>query len=322
MSGTTTVTTTSLSSLTGMSATIPIGMLNSTPFPQHLLVQAAGTGNTRQLLLHPVNFTTTTRAGSTGQHTRLIQVRQVTVGGQPGVLSFPARFPITMRTVNHHPAAMVNAIQPQDQPPTLVVTAPAATKPPPPPSSDVIIPVAPAVPAATIPSVPNKSTTSGTLPSNGVAVAAEAPEAPASPAKSAEPVATPSADRLLPEVVRVVTPPSSSPSAAADETADVASALVDAHPPLPAMDGDVTAVQVVAVAGRNPVPASTTATDDDDDKLLNDVSAESDVSEFLPCADFMGPGVSPSPCFSLSDSPLGRKTHFSTIFDLFVNYSI
>ena len=40
-----------------------------------------------------------------------------------------------------------------------------------------------------------------------------------------------------------------------------------------------------------------------DEKLLND--AETGVSEFLPCADFMGPGVSPSPCFSLSDSPLG-----------------
>ena len=39
-----------------------------------------------------------------------------------------------------------------------------------------------------------------------------------------------------------------------------------------------------------------------DEKLLNDAG----VSEFLPCADFMGPGVSPPPCFSLSDSPLGN----------------
>lgn len=42
------------------------------------------------------------------------------------------------------------------------------------------------------------------------------------------------------------------------------------------------------------------------EKLLSS-EAEAGVSEFLPCADFMGPGISPSPCFSLSDSPLGNK---------------
>lgn len=52
---------------------------------------------------------------------------------------------------------------------------------------------------------------------------------------------------------------------------------------------------------RNSVDGSGTPAADE--KLLND--AETGVSEFLPCADFMGPGISPSPCFSLSDSPLG-----------------
>ena len=40
-----------------------------------------------------------------------------------------------------------------------------------------------------------------------------------------------------------------------------------------------------------------------DEKLLSDGG----VSEFLPCADFMGPGLSPSPCFSFTDSPLGSQ---------------
>lgn len=59
---------------------------------------------------------------------------------------------------------------------------------------------------------------------------------------------------------------------------------------------------------RNSVNGSVTPAADE--KLLND--AETGVSEFLPCADFMGPGVSPSPCFSLSDSPLGSN-HPSTL---------
>lgn len=46
------------------------------------------------------------------------------------------------------------------------------------------------------------------------------------------------------------------------------------------------------------------------EKLLSS-EAEAGVSEFLPCADFMGPGISPSPCFSLSDSPLGNKLSFN-----------
>ena len=53
------------------------------------------------------------------------------------------------------------------------------------------------------------------------------------------------------------------------------------------------------------IPTTTAA----EDKLLN-ADAEAGVSEFLPCADFMGPGVSPSPCFSLSDSPLGKIDFF------------
>lgn len=57
---------------------------------------------------------------------------------------------------------------------------------------------------------------------------------------------------------------------------------------------------------RNSVDGSVTPAADE--KLLND--AETGVSEFLPCADFMGPGISPSPCFSLSDSPLGLTFFF------------
>ena len=43
-----------------------------------------------------------------------------------------------------------------------------------------------------------------------------------------------------------------------------------------------------------------------------DADVDAGVSEFLPCADFMGPGVSPPPCFSLSDSPLGSLINSST----------
>ena len=61
--------------------------------------------------------------------------------------------------------------------------------------------------------------------------------------------------------------------------------------------------QGIPSGSRNSVDGSVTPAADE--KLLND--AETGVSEFLPCADFMGPGISPSPCFSLSDSPLGSN---------------
>ena len=44
-----------------------------------------------------------------------------------------------------------------------------------------------------------------------------------------------------------------------------------------------------------------------------DADVDDGVSEFLPCADFMGPGVSPPPCFSLSDSPLGNSINLKSI---------
>ena len=94
---------TPLTSLTGVS-TVPIGMLH-----QQLLVQS-GTGGVRQLLF-PLNFSSSRGGASTP---RYIQVRQVTMSGQPGVLSFPARFgaPITMRAVAH---TAVNVTQPGQQ---------------------------------------------------------------------------------------------------------------------------------------------------------------------------------------------------------------
>ena len=67
-------------------------------------------------------------------------------------------------------------------------------------------------------------------------------------------------------------------------------------------DDDHVIEQHNSVDSSSLIPSTTTA----EEKLLNaDADAEAGVSEFLPCADFMGPGVSPSPCFSLSDSPLG-----------------
>lgn len=62
-------------------------------------------------LLFPLNFSSSRGGASTP---RYIQVRQVTMSGQPGVLSFPARFgaPITMRAVAH---TAVNVTQPGQQ---------------------------------------------------------------------------------------------------------------------------------------------------------------------------------------------------------------
>lgn len=78
---------------------------------QHLLLQA-GTGGVRQLLF-PLNFT----PGRGGSSPRFIQVRQVTMGGQSGVLSFPARFstPITMRAVTHQTVNVTQTGQPVQQ---------------------------------------------------------------------------------------------------------------------------------------------------------------------------------------------------------------
>lgn len=94
---------TPLTSLAGVS-TVPIGMLH-----QQLLVQS-GAGGVRQLLF-PLNFSSA-RGGTSAP--RYIQVRQVTMSGQPGVLSFPARFgtPITMRAVAH---TAVNVTHPGQQ---------------------------------------------------------------------------------------------------------------------------------------------------------------------------------------------------------------
>ena len=111
---------TPLTSLTGVS-TVPIGMLH-----QQLLVQS-GAGGVRQLLF-PLNFSSS-RGGTSAP--RYIQVRQVTMSGQPGVLSFPARFgtPITMRALAH--TAVNVQTQPgqqqiqQTQEPTVTTVKPA-----------------------------------------------------------------------------------------------------------------------------------------------------------------------------------------------------
>jgi hypothetical protein len=62
-------------------------------------------------LLFPLNFSSS-RGGTSAP--RYIQVRQVTMSGQPGVLTFPARYgaPITMRAVAH---TAVNVSQPGQQ---------------------------------------------------------------------------------------------------------------------------------------------------------------------------------------------------------------
>lgn len=75
---------------------------------QQVLVQS-GAGGVRQLFF-PVNFGNLNRGGTAP---RYIQVRQVTMGGQQGVLSLP-RFgtPITMRTIAH-PAVNVTQTGPQ-----------------------------------------------------------------------------------------------------------------------------------------------------------------------------------------------------------------
>ena len=101
-----------LTSLAGVS-TVPISMLH-----QQLLVQS-GAGGVRQLLF-PLSFS----SARGGASPRYIQVRQVTMSGQPGVLSFPARFgtPITMRAVTHPVVA-----QPQVQPEQVVAPVKSST---------------------------------------------------------------------------------------------------------------------------------------------------------------------------------------------------
>ena len=92
------------------------------------------------------------------------------------------------------------------------------------------------------------------------------------------------------------TPTESAPAASTPTESDPISAWTGAgSPPAPA----VTSVD----DALPPVPLGVAT----DEKMLND--AETGVSEFLPCADFMGPGVSPSPCFSFSDSPLGESSN-------------
>ncbi len=114
VAGATTVTVSSNSAtpLTSLS-TVPISMLH-----QQLLLQS-GAGGVRQLFF-PVNF-----GNRSGAPPRYIQVRQVTMGGQQGVLSLP-RFgtPITMRTITH-PAVNVTQTGPQQvQPAPEQVVAP------------------------------------------------------------------------------------------------------------------------------------------------------------------------------------------------------
>lgn len=58
-----------------------------------------------------------------------------------------------------------------------------------------------------------------------------------------------------------------------------------------------------------------------DEKLLSDAETAG-VSDFLPCADFMGPSVSPSPCFSFSDSPLGKSATESPTGSMLVHDAV
>ncbi|XP_046636432.1 mucin-17-like isoform X4 [Daphnia pulicaria] len=329
--GATTVTVSSaatpLTSLTGVS-TVPIGMLH-----QQLLVQS-GTGGVRQLLF-PLNFSSSRGGASTP---RYIQVRQVTMSGQPGVLSFPARFgaPITMRAVAH---TAVNVTQPgqqqiqQAQEQTVTAVKPAVT-------GDTHVILSSEIPVATQP-VP-KSSTGVTGPQRTTPFSAEL-ETPTTCSAlnvtpksepisiAAVPVAastTTSVLRLVPQCVPTVNRVSLPVPAGIDTNALLATTVTvnrtTATPtptppltmaPVPA-DPPVVATAVIEETdhskwndqgtpsgSRNSVDGSVTPAADE--KLLND--AETGVSEFLPCADFMGPGVSPSPCFSLSDSPLGSQ---------------
>ena len=122
---------TPLTSLAGVS-TVPISMLH-----QQLLVQA-GTGGVRQLLF-PLNFS----AARGGASPRYIQVRQVTMSGQPGVISFPTRFgtPITMRAVPHATVSVTQPGQPvqQEQITTTPVVMPTSKQTPVSTGGDVVI---------------------------------------------------------------------------------------------------------------------------------------------------------------------------------------
>jgi hypothetical protein len=92
------------------------------------------------------------------------------------------------------------------------------------------------------------------------------------------------------------TPTESAPAASTPTESDPISAWTGA--------GSLPALTVTSVDDAlPPVPLGVVT----DEKMLNDVVTG--VSEFLPCADCMGPGVSPSPCFSFSDLPLGESSN-------------
>ncbi|XP_059353017.1 mucin-5AC-like [Daphnia carinata] len=314
---------TPLTSLAGVS-TVPIGMLH-----QQLLVQS-GSGGVRQLLF-PLNFSSA-RGGTSAP--RYIQVRQVTMSGQPGVLSFPARFgtPITMRAVAHTAVNVTHPGQQQTQQ-TQEQNAAFPAKSAVPGDTHVIL-------SSEIP-IANQSSASGTVPQRNPSFSVELEStttccaAQASTPKSEAisvvtvPVTAPTTTsvlRLVPQCVPTVNRVNLPVPAGMDTNALLATtsmvtctATTSTPPPVLAPvveDSPNVAATVVEEAdhgkwsdqgtpsgSRNSVDGSVTPAADE--KLLND--AETGVSEFLPCADFMGPGISPSPCFSLSDSPLGSQ---------------
>ncbi|KZS10908.1 Uncharacterized protein APZ42_024539 [Daphnia magna] len=308
---------TPLTSLAGVS-TVPIGMLH-----QQLLVQS-GAGGVRQLLF-PLNFSSA-RGGTSAP--RYIQVRQVTMSGQPGVLSFPARFgtPITMRAVAHTAVNVTHPGQQQTQqgqeqnatfPAKSVVTG----------DTHVIL-------SSEIP-IANQSSAGGTVPQRNPSFSAELESTTTCSAQASTPKCeaisvvtvpvtaptTTSVLRLVPQCVPTVNRVNLPVPAGIDANALLATTATSTSTPpsvlAPAAeDSPTVAATVVEEAdhgkwsdqgtpsgSRNSVDGSGTPAADE--KLLND--AETGVSEFLPCADFMGPGISPSPCFSLSDSPLGSQ---------------
>ncbi|KAI9563042.1 hypothetical protein GHT06_010499 [Daphnia sinensis] len=313
---------TPLTSLAGVS-TVPIGMLH-----QQLLVQS-GSGGVRQLLF-PLNFSSA-RGGTSAP--RYIQVRQVTMSGQPGVLSFPARFgtPITMRAVAH---TAVNVTHPGQQQTSQAqeqnTTFPAKTAVP----GDTHVILSSEIPIA------NQSSAGGTVPQRTPSFSAEQESTTTCSASTPKceaisvvtvPVTAPTTTsvlRLVPQCVPTVNRVNLPVPAGIDTNALLATTAIvscatatSTSTPPPTLapvaeDSPPVATTVVEEAdpgkwseqgtpsgSRNSVDGSVTPAADE--KLLND--AETGVSEFLPCADFMGPGISPSPCFSLSDSPLGSQ---------------
>lgn len=160
------------------------------------------------------------------------------------------------------------------------------------------------------------TSTSGTEPEPSTTLVEATPKVEAIPVSSVPATATAtSVLRLVPTVNRVSLPgPSGLDATALLSTSSCTGTSTPGTPPLTLATLPIDPIPVAIVeedhgkwsdqgtpsGSRNSVDGSVTPVADE--KLLND--AETGVSEFLPCAD-MGPGLSPSPWLSLSDSPIG-----------------